>query len=514
MIKEVNNKQIALFSFFFAIAAIFLFGYQFNNGDQEEHLPYVYKLLNPSLYPTDYIVPLQTSQFTVRIYFAWFVYFLSYLGSVESVVFIVHFICLVVVNWSVTTMAIRRSSSAWTLVCTPLIIFLMNQVPLGGNGLLDIQLTCSMPALALGLAGLNSFDAGKFKQSFLLIGLSANFQVLMGMQLGGLLLLSMLTLREKYKFREVITSFLVLIISAAPMLIPILIRQFGPVGNYNKTAYFNILFLFRNAHHYAPQCFVGLKYLGFFIISFLSFLLLKRKKVGNEYLQVLMIWVIIGCIVYSVGFILFESESVAKTQWFKSLVWFYYTVCVLFSSYVASVIHLSFPMKKMAALGLSLSIIVIFMIFNSDSIPVDKLRYRYKVGNYPKADLQLMHEWINSNLPIEAKVLSFPGDDSFLCEAKRSTPVGFKAIIHEPQFIFPWYENIRKFYGISTGDFTCQVKMTALADSIYNSRSLAGIIPEDLPDYRLMKMEEDRVASVRVGDTVKIIGNFILFRIK
>lgn len=53
----MDNDKI---HWFFALVATVLFiglnGYSFNYVDQEEHLPQVYKLFNPSLYPNDYFM--------------------------------------------------------------------------------------------------------------------------------------------------------------------------------------------------------------------------------------------------------------------------------------------------------------------------------------------------------------------------------------------------------------------------------------------------------------------------
>ena len=53
----MSTRHRILIAVGFALAFIAVYGYQFNNGDQEEHLPYVYKLLDSSLYPNDYLIP-------------------------------------------------------------------------------------------------------------------------------------------------------------------------------------------------------------------------------------------------------------------------------------------------------------------------------------------------------------------------------------------------------------------------------------------------------------------------
>ena len=515
MIQTKNKTNLLILSFCFAVAAIFIYGYQFNNGDQEEHLPYVYRLLDPSLYAKDYLVPLQTSQFTVRFYFAWLVAGLGKIIPVEMAVFILHFLSLILINFSLSAMVFRRTASEWSMLITPLLILILNNTPLGGNGLFDVQLTCSMPAIALGLAGLNYFDAGKLKTGFALAGLAACFQALIGLHIGLLLFLTSLTLSGRNRIKEALTGFFLFIIFSSPMLVPVLIRQFSGGESYNSSEYFNILFLFRNAHHYAPQCFPAAKFV--FMTGYLALIWLLLKKQASEqnrYIKVILFWVITGCIIYSAGFIFLRSETIAKTQWFKANVWLFYLSIVITAGAFGNVLKnaKAFGIIRNAAIVCSIGALI--LIFNSSILPVEKLQHRYKVGNYPKTDLQLMHDWIRTHVPINALMISFPGDDSFLCEAQRSTLVGFKAIIHEPEFILPWYEKIQRYYGISYLDFDCGVNLIELANERYLNSTFLDLPKNQQPDYFLIKSIHERTKIFESGVQVKQIGDYILFRIK
>src|ERR1035437_2386488 len=91
--------------------------------------------------------------------------------------------------------------------------------------------------------------------------------------------------------------------------------------------------------------------------------------------------------------------------------------------------------------------VLLFIILNSAMIPINKLQGRYMVGNYKKSDLTLMHEWIAANTEKDAVILTAPTDFYFACEAKRSMPIGWKAIIHEPFFMIPWYKKFTDVYA-------------------------------------------------------------------
>ena len=95
---------------------------------------------------------------------------------------------------------------------------------------------------------------------------------------------------------------------------------------------------------------------------------------------------------------------------------------------------------------------------------------RYQIGNYPKSDLSKMHFWIAANTPKECVILPLPDDDSFLCEAQRSIPVGYKAIIHEPFFLLPWYKNFYSIYGVGLLPGNINQHVIERAKLLYSSR--------------------------------------------
>jgi hypothetical protein len=60
-------------------------------------------------------------------------------------------------------------------------------------------------------------------------------------------------------------------------------------------------------------------------------------------------------------------------------------------------------------------------------------------------DLSVMHKYIESNTDIDALFLTFPKDESFICETKRSQYIAFNPIVHESCFMNEWmnrYEHL------------------------------------------------------------------------
>ncbi len=42
-----------------------------------------------------------------------------------------------------------------------------------------------------------------------------------------------------------------------------------------------------------------------------------------------------------------------------------------------------------------------------------------------------------------------PSDDSFSCEAQRSMPVNYKAVVHDANYMLQWFERMKTYYAVS-----------------------------------------------------------------
>ncbi|MFN0188303.1 MAG: DUF6798 domain-containing protein [Bacteroidia bacterium] len=490
----MKNRDRFLLSVLFAILFILVHGYQFNNGDQEEHLPYVYKLIDSSLYQNDYLVPLQTSQFTVRFYFAHLIRVCAYLMPVSAVVFLLYFICLSMIGWTVSAISERISKNPLSAIIAPLLIVLFNNFTVGGNSIIDVQLTCTVLSIALGALAFSTFSKGKMYYAFALCGLASLFQLLAGFHLVVLLIISSFLIANKNRWTNSIKYFFIYLLFAGPMLFPMLYSQFGISSNMDEENYFNILFYFRASHHYNPSCFPLMDY--FKTILWWSLILLsirygiKRQQLQN--FKVLIILSTIGCFVYFIGFSGMHLTAVAKSQWFKTTIWptlFGVIPVSLFLSEKIKFLPITSYFKYLRIVFSCFIIIATFVIFNSSWLPYNKLKYRYKLGNYPQKDLEKMHHWIAQNSPINALFLSLPEDDSFLCEAKRSTIIGYKGVIHQPDFMIPWYDKMKNVYGVELSDQKCR-KLLDEAKSKYHFRSDRAIQTKEKINYRILDLNQ------------------------
>ena len=490
----MTNRDRFLLSVLFATLFILVHGYQFNNGDQEEHLPYVYKLIDSNLYQNDYLVPLQTSQFTVRFYFAYLIRAFAYLLPIPSAVFLIYFICLGAIGWVVSEISERISKNTLSGMIAPMLIILFNNFTVGGNSIIDVQLTCTVLAIALGAVAFSYFEKGKMVFASALCGLASLFQLLIGLHLILLLIISSFLIVNKNRWINSLKYFFIYLLFAGAMLIPMLYLQFGSMRELESEKYFNILFYFRNSHHYYPFCFPGMDYFKTTFWWTLVFLCIrysvKRHQLSNY--SILMILTATGCLLYFIGFTQLNLYPIGKLQGYKATIWPTLFGAIPVSIFLAEKVKLPSYQAYIVRwrIAISVSILCLFvLIFNSADLQFDKLKQRYKLGNYPQKDLEKMHYWISKNTPTNAIFLTLPEDDSFLCEARRSTIVGYKGVIHQPDFMIPWYDKMKAVYDVELSENKCR-NLVDEAKSKYHQRTDEAIQIHEKINFRIWDLNQ------------------------
>ena len=128
-----------------------------------------------------------------------------------------------------------------------------------------------------------------------------------------------------------------------------------------------------------------------------------------------------------------------------------------------------------------IALVLLVLIVNSVWLPAS-FDGRYMIGNRRLSDLERMHQWISINIEKTAIVLVSPENSSFSCQAQRSMPVHFHAIIHEPEFMLPWYVKIEEIYGVGLDDIS-ETNARDLATQLFETRNYIGCAYEI--NYRL-----------------------------
>lgn len=452
-LKSINY----LYFFIVAIAYIFCNGYLFNTGDQAEHLPQVYQKLNPELYPNDFFLNYYNQTFTVRYYFTYVVYAFSLVVGVKASCFIIYFCCLYAAIAGVFELAnyfYNHELKSWLAVIAYL--FLFRHFTVGGNYFQDNMLVGSSLAEAFCVWAFVFIFQNKYLLSGLLCGVAALFQPLIGLQvaliIGIILLVNLFIIKqEKIKFINVLTFSLAFIILALFIYIPVFLTQVNG-DSTNQIEANKILFEYRGALHYLPQLFHSIDYkvISFFI--FISLIALFFFTKIEKYIFITVLTVIIGlCILFAIILYLDPTNNLGKIQWYKTTVWLGIFCSILCINII--------PLKFIKTISIT--------VFSFTFCYVLFIGIVYSKSGYIQINNQSIstqtHEWIKNNTPINAMFLAPPNDYSFNCEAQRSTPVNYKAIVHETNYLMSWKQAMEKYYNM---DFAKVEKLDCLPSAV------------------------------------------------
>jgi hypothetical protein len=511
MSKTPFGSELPIIGYACFIAALFLFvrGYQFNTNDQAEHLPQIYQMLDAELYPTDYFVNVTNSIFTVRYYYEQLVLLVAKTIGVEWGLFILTFCCIAIMAYSFSSIAEVLFNDRWAMLLAPLLImFVFYNFTVGGNHIMYTSFISSTGGKAIASFGLLQYFRNRFFQGGIYLGLATLMQPLVGLQL--FVLVTVVEVVVKRNWKGVIESWGGYLPVAAFILVPIFIRQFGEEAYYDKGLYYHILYVFRNHHHYLPSLFPQTHYLKFFFlttIGVVGYALFQPKN--HERVRGILMWGIAGMFVYILGLQILEIDALGKLQWFKVTVW----ISALSSIMIAGVlgqlvsgINGGVKIRKfLLPISLLATILLLLSMTNSKYLSTFD-QGKWMVGNRVHTDLETMHFWIEENTAKDISVLVSPDNNAFPSQAKRSMPIHYQAIIHEPFFMLPWYADYREIYGVSIENLE-GIDARKHAVNLFQTRNYRG--SRKRIDYRLDNLETCQFKN-ELGTVLHQEGSWVL----
>ncbi len=226
----MTSKRSWLVALLTAIIFTLVKGYTFNCGDQEEHLPQVYQMINPALYPNDYFMTAYHQTFSVRFFFVWLIYLFHFILPISITCFLLHLLCITVVAWVIGQMVLFFKSTQLFVDCSAFIaLVVFNEFIIGGNALVTTQLTGGGMAVALSALAFYFMLHKRWYSVAIFAGLASLFQVLVGLQvmlLTGLIFL----IRRKFDTnnQSPVKFLITYLLIAGAMLFPIVYLQLSP----------------------------------------------------------------------------------------------------------------------------------------------------------------------------------------------------------------------------------------------------------------------------------------------
>jgi hypothetical protein len=490
-----------------AIGFLVLKGYTYGLSDQAEHLPQVLRMAHPELYAGDPFVDAATAHFTVRHWYVWLMFGMNHLMPLPWAAFVLTVLSITLLCWSVLRMAELVNGDRISPLLAPILaLTVFYGCTVGLNHITYTSFISSTPAKALGALGLLLWLRQRWAWAGAVLGLAALFQVLVGLQLVAVLVaVSVLT----GQWRSAMRMAGAFALGSAPMLGPVLWRQFGPEGMAtDMDAYFRILFDFRNPHHYLPWHFPMAHYFLFGLMAIGTLLSLRARPTAWSQRMALMIMVICGgMLFYSILMATPQGIGIGRLQWFKSTIWVTVLGSLAISGLWADVLRRAEGVVRFARpVSMAVAITGLVFMLVAPHTGIAKLNHRYMVDGTDRTDLGAMHRWIAANTPSDAMFLIPPDDSGFALQAQRPHFVGWQAIIHEPYFMLPWYDRFVSAYGVTVNEIG-EGDILALAKDGYCARYGQG---KALPvSYRLDNLGYCAFADL-LGPIVHREGDWVL----
>ena len=511
--KKIPEQLI--FSVFLSLIYVLIFGYQFNSGDQSEHLPQVYQKLDPTLYPNDFFLKLYHQSFTVRFYWVEVVAFFSGFFPVSVVCFVMYILCLSLSMFACIRISELLFQNRWTSLFTVFFVFILfNRFTVGGNQLQGTIFVSSNLAEVFACFGILNFFKDRFNIAALLFALASIFQVLVGFQLWILFSAVLLFSLNQNKFKQLFLFSIIYLFAAAPILFPLVRNQFFVATIFDEQLYYKVVYVYRTILHFKPTLFPITDYVKMLILIIPSiYFLYTLKSVYKRAFVVLFILILFGALVYTFLIDVLNINAIGKIQWFKTMVWLNLFCCLLLADwFVKQTGHFlkHFESLLNPYLLTALSVLILMVVTGGKYLPSEKFKTRYQVGNYKQTDLQIVHDWVKENTPVDAVFLVSPLDDAFACEAQRSQPVNYKAVVHEPYYFKEWYRTMQEYYHV---DFEKLGNNTALAQAENHYQNLIKYPVNNLAQYRIDDVKLCKEISDQLDSVIFRKGDWIVTKI-
>lgn len=425
----------------YALLFLVLRGYIFNTADQGEHLPLVYKALQPSLYTNDFYVSQAWNVFTIRFYYVQLLAFFGQWFSVEQLSWYFNVLCLT--SSAVAWIRIARHLSADKVsgyLAPFFILFLFYGWTVGGNAVQYNLLICSTFAKAIAPWALYLALKDRWSWAAILLGISGLFQILVSLQLA-LVLGAYLLFSGRWK--KSISFGVLWFLFAAPMLLPVAFRQLAAGTGGNDALFYKVLYEVRNPHHYLPSLFAWTSYakaVFLWIIGWIAFRWVADKAIFRK-VSLWMMWILAGLLMYTFLLEALDWKSIGKLQFFKTTIW----LSAFSSAFIAVTLEvwlLRYTEKRwIPAVAVFLCLFWIAQSHVRFDTPIS-----FNHRSEQQKELSGVHQWIREHTPEDALFATFATNESFICEARRSQFVAWNPIIHEPAFMDEWFRRFGLLY--------------------------------------------------------------------
>ncbi|MCB9245606.1 MAG: hypothetical protein H6606_04180 [Flavobacteriales bacterium] len=432
----VTDRYCRLLDWTFAIltwvALIWRIGYFYSDGDHEEVLPQIFFQLGETQLANDFLISSIGGSWTVR---SPFVLLLSVFGKdlLESAFLIFHIGLNVVSFFFMIRIARAAGTGRWSIFVPLIAVFALYAKSPGANDFYSPQLIAETFSMFFALWAIRDWFVEKHRSVGVLLMLAVLFHPINGFQVSILLLASWFIQNR----RELHSSWKYW---SGPLLLSLAYMMWlmsRSEGAGPSDAYFDLLIRFRNPHHYLPSAFPMEQITLSLLLAAVAFFTVQKER---SFIRTWIVLTVVGAVFYVVFVEWGTNISMAKTQWFKSTIWFRLWLAI-------GVLRLlpAWPILKHRFILFTASFLTVFLLLNSmRSNEISSHKSIRTVKDLSLVDVGVQAAQI---LPRDALIVQPMDITGFQAYAKRGMFVNFKAILHYPDFLKKWFNRLELVYG-------------------------------------------------------------------
>ncbi|MDX1429306.1 MAG: DUF6798 domain-containing protein [Rhodothermales bacterium] len=488
----------------------FRFDYSWATGDQDEFVPYLLHLIDPSLLAADWFVQTQSEAVSVRTPFVFLLRVLCYVTGPQYAILTVFVVAWFAIGWSVFRLTeIIGNNIVGAVAAVIIVLALTPKWTLGGNDVVYAMLVPEMAAWAVGLPGLIALFRNRWLLAGCLIAISGWLQLLVGLHL--LILIALCGIPDLITDfagwrRRYLVSIATGLLLISPILAVIVSQQLGQGGSTEVDLLW-VLAHYRAPYHYLPSAFPPQSYLKFFVLLFCggaSVLWLRRTARNDRDIQLCVrILFSIGVCV-AIAAVLTEVIPVApivKLQLYKTTV----VAKLLLISLACAAVGITVarrvvvPARRYVAVAVTITALIRLAAARLFSGPL-----------LEDAETDSLERWARASTNHDDRFMIPPSVSSFRSRAQRPIVVNYAAVPFAPNDMAEWYRRLQEMAPVENPVRGIALK-TQLDSAFHRTETdeLVGLAEKYDVRYLARRADEIRLADLPIAyqDSVWVVYN-------
>jgi len=412
-------------------ALVWRIGYHFGDGDQEEVLGQILYAHGDAGLRTDFLIASSGGEWSVRTAFVELMSVFSE-SSLPLAFFISHLLVYLVMFVLIIRIGDNLTSSNWNFFLPLITVFGFYAHSPGANDLYSAHFISESLGLLFAILALYIVVSKRYAWLPLILIVCTLFHPLVGIQALALLIAYWMISDS----RSLRSKSSVLALSNSVIGVSVLVGLFMmKSGGEGVRSYFDLMFRFRNPHHYLPSQFPLSDMVLMGAMLLFTVWMFKNHRGIMAWLGV----TILGMTIYWLGVEVFESGLIAKTQWFKSSIWIRLWFGIALIAFLERVrVELMDRWTTPALIAATL--------LACGALWMKPGYFSYKNSTDPDL-VQISRDFREEMGSKEHLVIQPIHITGFQFASHAPLYVSFKSILHYPGFMDEWYDRLTLVYG-------------------------------------------------------------------